>query len=216
MIPLDRRIWYIGGTLIAACVLLPLLLQINDVVDMDLWLFNEIHGRPGTDLMTAFQLITELGSMRTWLIIIPLLWLGRKHEAALTLLVALIVVFVVVNSMKFAIDRPRPYEMMSLVDLGRSSFDSSFPSGHTTNAFAGAVAVGLKWRKALPWLLALATAIGFSRVYMGVHFPLDVVAGASIGILIGLLAASIDLKGIMLWIETRSERIAGRFRIVSK
>ncbi len=183
---------------------------------MDLWLFNEIHGQSGTDLMTVFQLITELGSMRTWLIIIPLLWLGRKHEAALTLLVALIVVFLVVNSMKFAIDRPRPYEMMSLVDLARSSFDSSFPSGHTTNAFAGAVAVGLKWRKVLPWLLALATAIGFSRVYIGVHFPLDVVAGASIGILIGLLVASIDLKGIMLWIESGIEGIAGRFRIVSK
>ena len=67
--------------------------------------------------------------------------------------------------------------------------------------FAAAVTLGQKWRKALVPLLVLAAAVGYSRVYIGVHFPYDVAAGALIGILDGLFADSLDLTRLIRWTE---------------
>ena len=65
----------------------------------------------------------------------------------------------------------------------------SFPSGHAMTAFAAAVAVGSFFPRLRVPLLALAALVGISRVYLGVHFALDVIAGAALGIAIGLAVA---------------------------
>jgi undecaprenyl-diphosphatase len=74
----------------------------------------------------------------------------------------------------------------------------SFPSGHAMVIFAitALVAPYLKgWRKVLPW--ALAAAVCLSRAYLGAHFPLDVVAGAGLGIFIGgVLNLAFGVPGI--------------------
>jgi membrane-associated phospholipid phosphatase len=62
---------------------------------------------------------------------------------------------------------------------------SSFPSGHAASAFAFATAAGGVERRALVPLLALASAVGYSRVHTGVHYPTDVIAGAAIGVAAG-------------------------------
>lgn len=87
-------------------------------------------------------------------------------------------------------DRPRPLLVLfnaRMVDA--PLFIHSFPSGHATTAFAAAFA----WATFLPrrrWILyVLATAVGISRVYLGVHFPLDVAYGAFLGSLIGICSA---------------------------
>jgi undecaprenyl-diphosphatase len=181
--------------LLTTCVLLSLLLKVSEMVDLDTWLFLNVQGGYGAGWRTLLRSFTDLGSLTIWLLLVPLLWLGRKREAAITLLIALMFVFLIGNSLKFIIDRPRPYEVLSQVDPLYRLSDPSFPSGHTMNAFAGAIAIGKKWQITLLPLLILAAAIGFSRVYIGVHYPFDVISGASIGILIGLLADSLDLHG---------------------
>jgi membrane-associated phospholipid phosphatase len=74
---------------------------------------------------------------------------------------------------------------------------ASFPSGHTTSAFAAAVALGFivpRWRGAF---LAFAMAIGLSRILVGAHFPSDVVGGAALGSLVALaMARSFARRGI--------------------
>ena len=86
---------------------------------------------------------------------------------------------------------------------------ASFPSGHTTSAFAAAVALGYMrpaWRKGL---LGLAVLIGLSRVLVGAHFPSDVVAGAALGSTVSIaLARSFARRGLAF--TTR----AGRTRIL--
>ncbi|MCE5296198.1 MAG: phosphatase PAP2 family protein [Euryarchaeota archaeon] len=199
--------------LLAACIILPLLLQIEEMVDLDTRLFIEVRGGYETELKMFLRYFTELGALLIWFLVVPLLWFTKKRDTAVTLLVALLVVVLVEYSLKYAVDRPRPYEVISNVDPLYRAFDPSFPSGHAMNAFAGAIAIGKKWRKLLPILLALAAAIGFSRVYIGVHYPYDVASGALIGVLIGSLAVSLDLRGTVRWIESRSKRLVDRFGI---
>ena len=62
--------------------------------------------------------------------------------------------------------------------------DGSFPSGHAATSFAAATVLTLYLPRWAPLWILLAVAIGFSRVYVGVHYPLDVVGGAVLGVLV--------------------------------
>jgi len=62
--------------------------------------------------------------------------------------------------------------------------DASFPSGHAATSFAAATMLSLSFPRFAPFLYVLAAAIAFSRVYVGVHYPLDVIGGAALGVLI--------------------------------
>ncbi len=98
--------------------------------------------------------------------------------------------------LKSVFDRPRP----SLVDpavhpLVAVPHSGAMPSGHAAGAFAAAVAVGLVHRR-LRWpLLGLAALIAFSRVWLGVHYPTDVLAGALLGSAIALGAWLLVTRG---------------------
>jgi len=86
--------------------------------------------------------------------------------------------------------RPRPALALfdvNLVDVPR--FSNSFPSGHTMTAFAVAVACCV-FIPRLRWvLIPLAVLTGISRIYLGLHYPLDVVYGAGVGTVLGLISA---------------------------
>jgi membrane-associated phospholipid phosphatase len=91
----------------------------------------------------------------------------------------------VADVLKAAIPRARPHDH-ALVSRPHSH---SFPSGHATTSFACATVLALMIPGlALP-VFVLAAAVAWSRVYVGVHFPLDVLAGAVLGVAIGLSVA---------------------------
>jgi undecaprenyl-diphosphatase len=196
--------------LLAASVVLPLLLGIRELTDLDVRLFLESREQYETSFKSFLRVFTELGSLLIWLPIVPVLWLARKKEAAVVLFIALLTVVLFAFSMKYAIDRPRPFYVIEAVDPLYRPFDPSFPSAHAMTAFAGAIAIGKKWRGAMLPLLVLAAAIGFSRVYIGVHYPYDVASGAIIGILIGLVADSLHVNKMVKWIERWLHRLVDR------
>ena len=107
--------------------------------------------------------------------------------------------------LKPLIMRPRPWlDVVGLIPLINEADPNSFPSGHTCAAFAFAVALCMtqpqRWAKGAA--LALAALMGFSRLYVGVHFPSDVLAGAVIGSLCGLLAGWM-VPRFLAWVRSR-------------
>jgi undecaprenyl-diphosphatase len=68
---------------------------------------------------------------------------------------------------------------------------SSLPSGHATTAFAGAGVLAYLWRRWWPAFLVAAALVAYSRLYVGVHYPTDVLAGAAIGAAAALVGASV-------------------------
>ncbi|HWZ21150.1 MAG TPA: phosphatase PAP2 family protein [Cytophagaceae bacterium] len=85
--------------------------------------------------------------------------------------------------LKHAVNRPRPYETYSFISQKVKENSSSFPSSHTAAAFETATSLSLnfpKWYVIIP-AYTWASAVGYSRMYLGVHYPSDVAAGMLIG-----------------------------------
>lgn len=155
-----------------------------------LWIQEYLRG-PATDIFFVFY--TTLGNAGlVWLVLsVIMLCFKSTRKAGVTALLALAVGFVFTNViLKPLVHRARPWLVVEgLTALVAESDPHSFPSGHTCAAFAAACA----WRSYLPkqWAnaaLVCAVLMGFSRLYVGVHFPTDVLAGALVGCLSGWLA----------------------------
>lgn len=111
--------------------------------------------------------------------------------------------------LKSVVDRPRPFSVLPQADpLFGGTVGASLPSGHATTSFAGAVVLGYLFRAAAPALVPLALAVAFSRVYVGVHYPLDVLAGAAIGATVAALAVWV-LRAPLRLSEAPRRRSAG-------
>ena len=89
----------------------------------------------------------------------------------------------ITNALKYSVNRDRPFETYPDIINKSEPHGASFPSGHTSNAFATATSISLafpEWYVIVP-SFAYATTVGYSRMHLGVHYPSDVLAGALIG-----------------------------------
>lgn len=91
------------------------------------------------------------------------------------------------NLLKLAVERPRPFAQGLWPALGKLPASTSMPSGHAATATAAAVALGLLHPRARLPAAGAAGLVCLSRVYLGVHFVSDVVAGALLGALAAVL-----------------------------
>ncbi len=100
------------------------------------------------------------------------------------------------NVLKHLIMRVRPCAALPDVRmLVGCSGSFSLPSGHATNIFAAMVFLSLRYRKFTPAFLSFAFLVAVSRVYVGVHYPLDVAAGAALGTGIAFVFTWAEKKG---------------------
>lgn len=109
--------------------------------------------------------------------------IARRWQVLALVAVADLVAQVATELLKLAIHRQRP----RVVSLVAEPHSHSFPSGHAASSFACAVVLAAcvpRWRIAF---YVLAALIAFSRAYVGVHYPLDVLAGAALGVVLGLV-----------------------------
>ena len=136
--------------------------------------------------------ITTLGDKGLiWIAIILLLIIFKRTRKAAFVVAIVLALEYILNDLvlKTLIERVRPYETFPAVQLliDRQK-DFSFPSGHAASSFAVAVAMFRLMPKRIGIAaLVLAAAIAVSRLYVGVHYPLDVLGGAALGTLIAMI-----------------------------
>lgn len=161
-----------------------------------LWIQENLRTEALTPIVVF---ITKLGNSGLFWIAatVLLLCIPKTRKAGSMAALALICTFLINNIViKNLVARPRPWtaweELEILIDKPGGH---SFPSGHTANSFAAAVMMF----KTLPSYIGipaviLAAMIGFSRLYLGVHYPTDVLVGAIVGTAIALIAHKIVVK----------------------
>jgi undecaprenyl-diphosphatase len=136
--------------------------------------------------------VSRIGTLgAVWLaigIVLGLLW--RRPSLFVAVLVAVGAADLLTALIKEVVPRHRPFEHQ----LGRSERNHSFPSGHTATAFAGATVLSAFAPRYRILFYALACLIGFSRLYNGVHYPTDVLAGAVLGVATALLLLSANRR----------------------
>lgn len=133
-----------------------------------------------------FPVITSLGNGGAiWIFLSIALLLSREHKhIGFLTLSALFLGAVVGNiALKNIIQRARPFTAIDGIELLISApLDYSFPSGHTLSSFAAASIIAYKFPRFSIPILTLAVLIAFSRLYLFVHYPFDVLCGAVLGI----------------------------------
>lgn len=134
-----------------------------------------------------------------WIIIGLVLAIDPKHrKMAWVLFLALGIEFLLCNVLlKNLFAMPRPCDLNpSVALLIPKPQDYSFPSGHTASSFAAVTVLYLMGVKRWYWALVPAGLIAFSRMYLDVHFPIDILGGIFVGILCGFLVCKIN------WFQT--------------
>lgn len=155
-------------------------------------------------IVSFYTRLGDAGLLWIALSLAMLFWKPTRRAGALALGAMALGLIVTNLTIKPLLSRPRPWLDWPIVPLVTEKDPNSFPSGHTCAAFAA----GLSWVRALPWrwgriaAAAAAVLMGLSRLYVGVHYPADVLAGA----VIGSLCAWVAWKVYQLY-SSRKDRV---------
>ena len=186
------------------------------IVNIDVAIYQFVDSIMNPVLNVIFTFITHLGDTPgiIWCILGICLLIPKKTRKLGILLFAGLAIASLINNvcLKEIIQRPRPYNLDPSVwanagytyewpGLIKQSSSWSFPSGHTSSSIGAAFALLLGCKKkylgvGIPAFI-VSLLIGFSRIYVHVHYPTDVIVGALVGIIGGIIAWLIIEKVVM-------------------
>lgn len=121
------------------------------------------------------------------LLAIPYLWIRRERHDIVRILVTVVFAFAVSEALKTFLSFPRPFvveNFQPLIEVAQRDFYGSFPSGHTVVLAALGVAVFFTEKIPGTLIMMLAVAVGVGRVMVGVHYPVDILGGFLIGVVV--------------------------------
>ena len=165
---------------------------------LDAWaflLFN-VRGQRPIWLDLIMKVITQIGSGSVALAIALVLFLINDRMLSYELLLGTLTLWMIVELVKFLVHRSRPFVRLTQTRIvGNRARGRSFPSGHTTQVFFMATLVTQHFHSSV-WVVILlyitAFLVGITRMYIGAHYPRDVLAGAILGSIWGLLGVILN------------------------
>ncbi len=165
---------------------------------MDVWafLYFNLHGSRPVWLDRMMMGLTQVGNGITALVIGLILFFARERLAAYELVLGTLTLWIVVEFLKAVVRRPRPVTRVSQARVvGYPASGLSFPSGHTSQVFFMATLMTQYFHTSI-WvtflLYTVALLVGITRMYVGAHYPRDVLAGAILGSTWGLLGVLVN------------------------
>lgn len=180
-----------SAILLAGFAVLALLIVQNNVPvsEWDRAAFGAVNNPTGKTLDKIMVDLSKYGREVVWIGVTALLFVfGKKdgRKAAVLLTVAFLILIPLGTILKSEIDRARPVPLSSDHVLLPNETDPSFPSGHAVIVSAGAIILLLRFNRGKQVVASIiltieAALVAYSRVYVGVHYPLDVFAGILLG-----------------------------------
>jgi membrane-associated phospholipid phosphatase len=165
---------------------------------LDLWVFQfiNLHGYHPKWLDRGMWLVTQLGNLVTAGVLAGLFYGLSYRGLAVEIILGTLTLWLVVETIKALTHRARPFlDVAGARVIGWRERGRSFPSGHTAQTFFLVTLLIHQFQPGL-WgafsLYAVAGLVGFTRVYVGAHYPRDVLGGAMLGTAWGILATLVD------------------------
>jgi membrane-associated phospholipid phosphatase len=184
-----------------ALVSLSLVWSVGQSLDARIFTLFNVRGYP-LWLDRLMWLITQLGNMLTAFSVAFVFFLSNYHPLAVEIVFGTLTLWLIVETIKALSDRDRPYLILDGTRvIGWHEKGDSFPSGHTTQTFFLITLIMHRFQLGLGIvgvLYGLAVLIAFTRIYVGAHYPRDVIAGMVLGTVWGLLANLVDPYWLVL------------------
>lgn len=177
-----------------------------NTVDFNLLIqiYNVTHNNLFDKIMPGISTLGNLGLV--WVLISIVFLINKKYRKVGILCITALILTSIVGEgiLKNLIQRPRPFnEVPAMQLLITKPLSYSFPSGHTASSFAAAYIISKGIRKLTIPFFILAALIAFSRMYLFVHYPSDILAG----ILLGLICAKVTMKFFYKFYPKKSKKI---------
>jgi undecaprenyl-diphosphatase len=186
----------------------------------DYGLFSSINGLAGHSAVLDAIMVGSAKYLPVVLafvlIALWLTWKPQNQQAAFLAGASALIALGVGQLVGYALPRPRPYLTHSVNLLISRSVDTSFPSDHATLGFAVAVMVWQYNRRMGAGLLILAFVLAFSRVYVGAHYPSDILGGAVLGTVTSLVLAALSRRALARNALDRLFRFLGRWHLAAR
>jgi undecaprenyl-diphosphatase len=189
--------------------------MISVLSSWDITLFRLINGQgPNYFLDWFMPFMTDLKNFRYVLPVLVVWVLVREKKAGIVFLVFIGLTLAITDPfssrlLKDWLGRVRPCHVLEEVRLLTDCNTSySFPSSHAVNIFAAAFFLSQPLKKLSPLFFGIAGIVGYSRIYIGIHYPLDVIGGAAIGLLIAWPMRWLKDQVVARWIQSPGWKIA--------
>ncbi|MDO9211447.1 MAG: phosphatase PAP2 family protein [Deltaproteobacteria bacterium] len=188
--------------------------MISVLSSWDITLFRLINGQGHNYFLDWFMpFMTNLNNFTFVLVAMGFWILWRERKAGVIFLVFIGLTLAITDPfssrlLKDWLGRVRPCHVLEEVRLLTDCNTSySFPSSHAVNIFAAAFFLSQPLKKLSPLFFGIAGIVGYSRIYIGIHYPLDVIGGAAIGLLIAWPMRWLKDQVVARWIKSPAWRV---------
>lgn len=186
----------VGMLLLFALITLSVVWSAGQRLDTRAFLLFNLGGYHPRWLDRIMCLVTQMGGIGVALVSALLFFVWNYRRLAVEIILGTITLWLLVETIKALTDRARPFLVLEGTRIiGWRERGRSFPSGHTAQAFFLVTLTSHRFQLGMGRTVALyafAALVGVTRIYVGAHYPRDVIGGAVLGSVWGVLAAVVD------------------------